>query len=47
MNDFSFKEVLFVVSKKEHILETEHVLNKLLSVAYPKKGDGVGEGFEV
>lgn len=38
VNDFFLKQVLFVVSKKEHILETELVLlNKLLSVTYKEK----------
>lgn len=38
MNDFFFKQVLFVVSMKECTLETELVLlNKLLSVPYKEK----------
>ena len=38
VNDFFFKQVLFVVSMKERTLETELVLlNKLLSVPYKEK----------
>lgn len=38
VNDFFSKQVLFVISSKEHILERELVLfNKLLSVAYQEK----------
>lgn len=54
VNDFFSKQVLFVISSKEHILERELVLfNKLLSVAYQEKKKrerergGLGGFFEM
>lgn len=45
VNDFFFKQVLFVVSMKECTLETElALLNKLLSVPYKEKKKKNGGG---